>query len=136
MSPFFIKTYLKDTKCRGCEKSKLIIGKKAYSVCSEHLKAARDKWRNWSVIRREQGLCCYCHRKSYKGWLRCKFHTLENREKCLRWIEEHPEHYHEAWMKKKKLMEAGFCPTCKEHRPLPTGFKRCDPCRARRKNYK
>jgi len=132
MTAFFLKTFKGENKCGHCSKEKL----NGYSLCSTHLEQARLRFAAWSTERRGLGKCCYCNRRSFHGWLRCKTHTLYNRAKCLAWNRAHPEHAKQQWELRKKLRDAGFCPSCREHRPLPPGYKRCNPCRFRSRQHK
>lgn len=131
MSPFFLKTFRKDLRCRRCKALEARPKKSGYSLCEEHLVEAREKFRCWSEQRREDGLCCYCPRKSFRGWLRCRLHTAINRAKCLAWDRAHPEHAKEQWELKKQLRDAGFCPSCRDRNPLEHGMKRCEVCTAK-----
>jgi len=125
MSGFFVRKFKDSHKCIKCKKDKL----SSYTLCATHLEEAKLAWRQWAVERRESGKCCYCDRKSFRGWLRCRFHTEYNREICKRWMREHPEHSAQQWKQRKELRDMGFCPSCKEHRKLSEGFKRCEVCR-------
>ena len=125
MSPMFVQEFKRLNKCPACSEEKHA----GYSLCLRHLAAARLQFQAWSRKRRRLGLCCYCDCKSFRGWLRCRRHREINRLRCMEWIKAHPEHYKEAWAKKKRLQAAGFCPYCREHRPLAEGFSRCDACR-------
>jgi hypothetical protein len=131
VTAFFIKEMHATLKCGACKKLP-VDGKK---FCPKHLAVARNRWRRWSVERRKEGLCCYCHRKSYKGFLRCRIHTQINREKCRDWMARHPERSAVDWQKRKKWIDLGRCPMCRPHRKLPTGFRRCNPCRKRQRSY-
>jgi hypothetical protein len=152
MSEFFVKKFNKSNKCAGCKASKLKIGSRVYSLCVDHLAKARDHWRNWAHERRNHGLCIRCDRKAWDGGsrlnrrgyhvpggkrlLRCRLHTQENRENCMRWTQEqlkaNPNHFTDKWNEvKAKFLANGRC-ICAGHPPLPAGFNRCDKCRKRR----
>lgn len=135
MSEFFVETFKKQNKCWGCKFEPLKQGDRTYGFCAKHLTAARERWRLWQGQRRAEGKCISCHRKSFRGWLRCRVHREVNRLRIAAWIKAHPDHSALQWEKRKKLLAAGFCPSCKEHRALPAGFRRCDPCRERRRSY-
>lgn len=126
MTAFFVEKFKRENQCWNCKADKL----SGYSMCAKHLEKAKLDFRAWAKRRRRQRLCCYCDRRSFKGWLRCKTHTLVNRVKCLRWNRLHPEHGREAWEKRKKLLALGIC-ICRAHRTIPAGFRRCEECRAR-----
>jgi hypothetical protein len=102
-------------------------------TCREHLAKARSGWARRVGERVAMGACISCLRPPVEGELRCALHKSRNRVKSLRWNISHPEHTAVNWEKQKVLRDAGVCPSCAEHRPLPTGFRRCDPCRARRR---
>jgi hypothetical protein len=131
MSPLFIKLYKDLTHCPCCKASP----KEGYICCPKHLEAAKLRFQRWSTERKSKGLCCYCNRKSYKGYLRCKPCTIKNRIKCHDWFLKHPEHSKEAWEKKKLIRDSGFCPGCPQHRPLLAPSKRCVTCHQRRYLY-
>lgn len=131
MSEFFIYQFNRETGCAHCKTSALVVGKRTYSLCRIHLTAARDRWRVWAAERRAAGACISCHRKSFNGWLRCRKHREENRLRIAAWVKEHPEHSARQWAKRKQLIAAGFCGTCKDHRRLETGRSKCSPCLAR-----
>ena len=140
MSEFFIRTFKREHKCGHCPKRAFRRGDRTYSLCPRHLVTAREKWANWAVRRRSEAKCCYCHRKSYNGWLRCRFHTLVNRENCRAWQEENYEEKrakeHERWLKAAKMLKLfGICPACKV-RKVEGDFKRCAPCRKRQQEIK
>ena len=125
MSPYFVKLFKKENKCSCCKASK----KDGYSVCAKHLKYAKTRWRKWQIIRRNTGKCCYCHRKSFKGWLRCKTHTIINKKKCEAWGKKHPTHGHDSFIQRHSTFtDNGLCISCKPHRKVHKGFKRCWTC--------
>lgn len=137
MSGFFVKLFKKENKCPKCPKKKLKRGDKTYSLCTNHLLRARAAWENWTERRRDEAKCCYCHRASYNGWLRCRIHTLINRENCRNWtirnydaVKAKDRAY---WAAKKGLPDRGFCANCKDQRPIEPGYRRCAPCRQRRR---
>jgi hypothetical protein len=135
VSPFFVKHFKKKHKCPQCSRTKLF----GYSLCLEHLKKAREYFMKWANERRAIGRCILCNRKSriatrgeFKGQrpeIRCALHARLNREKCLKWHEKNPNYHKEQWRLRKALRDAGMCPSCPEHRPLPQGQKRCTLCR-------
>lgn len=127
MSSFFVRLFKRENKCPHCAADKL----SGYSLCATHLEQAKLKWRSWATERREHRLCCYCDRKSFRGWLRCRAHTIINRAKILAWMAKHPTHSHDQWVERRKLADQGLCPACKPHRALTNGYRRCDVCRAR-----
>lgn len=152
MSEFFVKKFNQTTKCGQCKDAKLKVGRRIYSLCQDHLAKARDHWRNWARERRNCGRCISCDKKAWDGgsrlnrrgyrvpggkvWLRCKQHTLENREKCRLWTEEqvkqNPRYFTEKWEGvQQRFLANGLC-ICAGHPPLPAGFKRCDKCRRRK----
>lgn len=152
MSEFFVKKFNQANKCPGCKSAKLKVGKRVYSLCATHLTKAREGWRRWAAERRGCGRCISCDRKAWNGgkrinalgrripggkvWLRCKKHTLENREKCAAWTREqlkaNPAFFSDKWEAlKARYLNNGLC-ICSGHPPLPAGFKRCDKCRARK----
>lgn len=155
MSDFFVSKLNAETKCPGCKKGKLVVGRRVYSLCAGHLQYARDQWRKWSSKRQAQGRCISCDRRGWKGGnrrnarghrinslgerlLRCKDHTLENRAKCANWMAEqlklNPNYHTERHLVRQSLYtENGKCPSCRQHRPLPPGFRRCDECRERQR---
>lgn len=130
MSPIFLREFRQSNKCPGCASTK----KHGYSMCEFHIAKARVVWRQWQQKRVEKGICCYCHRKSYKGYVRCKTHTIENRIRCKRWIKDHPEHQIQQRIKTMQLLDSGFC-RCRAHNPLPEGYRRCLDCRIRHRQY-
>jgi hypothetical protein len=130
MSPFFVKIFKKESgKCPKCKDPK----RKEYSLCQEHLDAARTYWQSWSTTRRLEGKCSYCKLKSYKGMLRCKKHREITLARTRAWHAAHPDYSAQQWEKRKEQIKEGFCPSCAEHRPLDAGFTRCATCRARAK---
>lgn len=132
MSEFFVKTFKSENDCPDCPKRRYRRGDKTYSLCRRHLDAARDQWRHWAVRRRTEKRCCYCPRRSYNGWLRCREHTRINRENCRRWMAAHPDRAHEYWETRSKAYIAkGLCPYCKAHNPAAPGITACAPCRDR-----
>lgn len=129
MSPVYIKE-IQSTKCGNvCKNEKL--GK--YSLCAKHLEYARNTWRIWQKERRDQGRCCFCHLKSFKGFLRCKKHTLENRERCKAWARLHPYRHREEWERRKRWTAMGLCLACPTHSPVIPGRTRCADCTERRR---
>lgn len=130
MTMFYVLNFKKKHKCSKCNEST-----NHYSLCEKHLDYARKRFRKWSSIRKHQRLCCYCHRKSYKGFLRCKTHTMENRVRVKEWHKNHPEYIKNQYIRLCQLRDSGFCPTCPEHRPLESDYKRCDVCRERHRMY-
>lgn len=131
---FALKTFTTANRishCSACSKDKL----RGRKMCAGHLEKARLFFRSWSATRRAAGKCCWCNKKSFNGWLRCKIHTLYNRAKCAAWMERHPDHGHKQWIeRKKKFLANGLC-VCKAHNRLPPGFRRCDSCRPRQRGY-
>jgi len=133
MTQFFVDNFNKRNRCWRCKNAKLKIGNKVYSLCTNHLALARSKWQTWSQDRRAEGKCCYCDRKSFNGWLRCRAHREYNRQQCASWMADHPDHGKQAWAKRKALQDLGLCLYCREHRPMATGRRKCDPCLARQR---
>lgn len=132
MSEFFVKTFNKRTPCAHCKHAKLVIGKRVYSLCEAHLDEARERWRCWQEQRRAEGKCISCDCKSFHGWLRCRKHTLINRERCKRWVVMHKEHQAQRHKERKEYWFAqGLC-VCGAHNPLTDGYRRCDDCRSHR----
>jgi hypothetical protein len=130
MTAFFVKVFKRTNKCEHCKKEPL----PGYHFCAECLEVARARFEKWAHERRNEGLCIRCDRKSFRGFLRCKLHTLLNRAQCKAWGKLHPEHAKVAWEKKKDLLAAGLC-VCPAHNKLPPGFRRCNDCRARQRSY-
>ncbi len=133
MTQFFVKKFKQSTtkRCAHCRKDKL----SGYSLCDTHLEAAKIRFRTWSSTRRALKRCILCDCKSHCGWLRCKKHTEINRNRCAIWVSQHPEYANKQWLERKaKYLDKGLC-VCREHRPLPEGQRRCDPCRARQAGY-
>lgn len=142
MTAFFVQKFKRDGayKCFKCKKDKLT----GYSLCTEHLKAARERWRTWAFDRRSLGRCISCDRQGRKATRghygrtmddreqRCSVHARLNQKKCAAWLRRHPEYHAQAYERQKKIRDAGFCPKCPEHRKLLDGFMRCEPCRIRR----
>lgn len=129
MSPLFLKFFKKQNHCLCCSSTK----KKGYSVCPKHLKKAKIHWRKWQEERRHKGVCCYCDRKSYKGWLRCLKHTKYNRKVCLEWKARHPGLDHKKHLERQATYtDKGRCPSCKPHRKLYASHRRCWICRKRK----
>lgn len=132
MSTYFINRYRNKSKCPGCKNTKLSIGGKQYSMCRAHLDKLREQWRCWQEQRREEGKCISCNGKSFNGWLRCKEHTLQNREKCKRWMAANKEYVSKKTIERREFwIGNGMC-ICKAHNPLPEGRKRCEPCRGKK----
>lgn len=92
MSEFFVKTFNKKHKCLKCKSAKLKIGRKVFSLCKNHLDHAKLRWRQWQTDRQKNGKCCYCNKKSFNGFLRCKTHTEYNKTICNKWILKNKEY--------------------------------------------
>jgi hypothetical protein len=74
------------------------------------------------------GRCAYCDRKSFKGWLRCKAHTMYNRLMCALWGEKNKEHVAKYVIERRNhWLSLGKC-ICSAHRPLAVGRRRCRTC--------
>lgn len=127
MSKFFLKSFKAKNKCWACKEDKL----SGYSLCEKHLTKARNLWRSWGFERRQAGLCISCDRTSFKGWLRCKFHTLLNRKRCAAWMKEHPGYYRIELARKQELVRNGQCPKCASHRKVSPGHVVCWFCKAK-----
>jgi hypothetical protein len=125
MSPFYIKEFRKTHKCNLCEDSV----KDGRHFCREHLEEARLKWQLWAVTRRAEGKCCFCGRKSFNGWLRCRKHTMINRERCRAWMKLHG---HQVWLDvKAETLRTGLCQHCRNNRPVIPGTLGCLNCKRR-----
>ena len=130
MSPpiTFINSFGAKQKCPCCKRNKL----SNYSLCSVHLEAAKVAWRKHQDERRAEGRCCYCHRKSYKGFLRCRHHTIENRVKCRKWTKKHG---HQRYLDQKAVaLKTGVCYKCRKY-PVKPGTLKCDVCHLKLKKY-
>lgn len=135
MTAFFVKKFKNQNECSACDSDHL----SGYKMCASHLKIAREGFMRWANERRAIGKCISCDRNSrvatrgeHKGRVRetrCNPHAKINRQKCARWMALHPTYHRDEWVKRVQLRDAGFCPTCPEHRKLPAGQKRCDFCR-------
>lgn len=121
MSPFFVKQFKNEHKCHNC--NKLTIR----SLCSTHLEVARKRWIIWSHSRQEQGLCSYCHRRSFRGWVRCRLHTMYNRAVCKLWNERYAKSRYQA---RKAL---GVCVHSPEHGKVTKPHVYCNKCLERSK---
>lgn len=130
MSDLYVKQFKQENQCPHCKSAK----KSQYSLCDSHLTAARNKWRSWQAERQKQGSCSYCHRKSYKGFVRCKAHTIYNRTNCKSWVRNNKEYCLKRTMEfRERFYAINKCPQCPEHNStLGTGFKRCIPCRSKK----
>lgn len=143
MSPFFISYIKRTCSCNNCKASP----REGYKLCENHLAYARRKWMTWQTERRAKGLCISCdrkgvlaaglrnklgHRIAAKGvrLLRCRHHTMLNRERCALWCRLHPEAYQRSREREKRMLDAGLC-RCAEHNRLKGGFRRCEDCRKR-----
>lgn len=143
MTKFFIKNFKLTNKCAACPKDKL----SGYSLCPDHLAKARAYWQNWATERKAIGKCISCNRAGRRATRehhsrtmddreqRCSFHAKLNTQKMVKWVVKHPSYSKECYARLCAIRDAGFCPTCHEHRKLPTGFSRCDVCRARKRSY-
>ncbi len=130
MTPFFVAEFRKGLKCGMCA-AKQARGRK---FCLYHLRYAREAFANWSSKRRKAGLCILCHRRGFRGYLRCKAHRTEQNAYLRAWVAAHPERSKEQWvLKKREYRDNGLCLACKEHRPCKKGRTRCDECRVRHK---
>jgi hypothetical protein len=126
MSPLFLKLFAKEHQCSACSSPKA----GARKFCALHLQLAREKWSTWATERRLQGTCAYCDNKSFRGFLRCRLHTLQNRAKVREWHEARPAYQKETWATRKAFYAAqGRCVYCKDHRPAVPGLLKCQPCR-------
>jgi hypothetical protein len=135
MSEFFVKKFKEKHECGQCDTSKVTNYGKTYSMCLKHLNKARNLWRNWATVRRTAGKCCYCDKKSYNGWLRCREHTKSNRAKCRAWYMENKAYRAEYSVQHKlSYLAQGKCPQCPEHRSLQNGYTRCQTCRCKNRN--
>lgn len=124
MSPFFIEQFKKAHKCVYCKASP----DEGYKCCPKHLKKAKLRFRRWSKERKLQGLCISCNGTSFKGWLRCESHTMENRKKIKAWMALHPDHNRKSWEKRKAFRDSGRCGWCPQHRKLSKGHSKCSIC--------
>lgn len=133
MSEFFVQKFKETHKCLQCDTSRVTNYGKTYSLCLSHLNKARNHWKNWATVRRTAGKCCYCDKKSYNGWLRCKEHTKYNRIKCKAWYIANKDHK-AAYDLERKLsyLAQGKCYECPEKRSLQKGYTRCQACRSRK----
>jgi hypothetical protein len=137
MSGFYVKKFNRENKCPQCQRARLVRGSKTYSICATHLEKARVGWMSWAARRRGEGRCCYCDRKSYNGYIRCRSHTLSNREKCRAWGAAHPERGHEDYLLRLRFYAAhGLCLKCKDHNKAVAGTQTCQPCKDRRRLLK
>lgn len=110
MPPIFIKQFMRQFKCPHCKAHKV----PEKSLCQFHLAKARVYFQTWANKRRKEGLCIRCRRKSFKGYLRCRLHTEENRARCRAWMKIHG---HGQWEKaKNQAYLTGMCAYC---RPAP-----------------
>ena len=126
MTPFYIAEFKKENKCSSCPAKKQSRRK----MCAYHLRVAREAFMAWSTERKAMGKCAYCHRKSFKGWLRCRTHAAANRENCRKWSLANPEWSAIQWKKRLGAYgKNGLCMYCKEHRPAVPGNLKCQPCR-------
>jgi hypothetical protein len=132
MTLLFAQEFKKPLKCAYCAQAPLTD----YSLCSPHLVQARERFRSWAKKRRRAGLCIRCACKSFRGYLRCRKHTVENRRVCKVWSAAHPDYCKRQWEKSKAVRDAGFCPSCREHPKLEGPFRRCEPCRKRSRGYR
>lgn len=136
MSEFFIAKFKGANQCKECTTSRVTNYGKTYSLCMKHLNKARNFWRNWATVRREAGKCCYCDKKSYNGWLRCKEHTKYNREKCKDWQAANKDYCAQYTIERKlSYLAQNKCPKCPEHRSLKAGYTRCQVCRDKHYAY-
>lgn len=130
MSEFFIANFKKQNQCQACTTEKVTNYGKTYSMCLKHLNKARIHWKNWANVRRAAGKCCYCNKKSYKGYLRCKTHTEYNRANCKKWYQANKERNAQYTIEfKLSYLSQNKCPQCPEHRSLKAGYTRCQVCR-------
>lgn len=137
MTKFFIQNFKRTNKCSVCPKDNV----SGYHMCAAHLERARVHWQKWAYERRSIGKCIACDRAGRKATRahhsrgegdleqRCWLHAKLNTEKMRKWVAAHPDAAREAYKLSLKLRDAGLCPKCPEHRKLPTGFSRCEPCR-------
>lgn len=126
MTQLFVNEFKKLNKCQSCKKDAPV----GYGLCVNHLKIARERFAKWAKLRREQKKCCYCHRSSYNGWLRCKTHTLINRARCKQWWIDHPGARVYIKARLEARLNSGIC-RCAAKNKIPEGFRRCDDCRNR-----
>jgi hypothetical protein len=126
MSPFFIKEFKKKFKCPVCPSQK----QSNRSLCAYHLRVARERWSFWQKQRQQSGLCCYCHRKSFRGYIRCRIHTIYNRAQCKAWSAK----FSQIRYNYRKRM--GWCPASPNHSKPTNGHTYCDECITRLKARK
>jgi hypothetical protein len=140
MTVFFVKEFKRANKCFKCNRDKLT----SYSLCPDHLRQARDKFRVWAKERRAIGRCTNCNRLGRKTKLyhpartmgqrelKCSIHREEMLKRTIVWHTAHPGRSRQEWQKRLQLVNAGFC-VCSGHPKLPSGQRRCDACRTRHK---
>lgn len=134
MSPKFLKWFRKKhDKCLNCKSAPI----KSRSMCSIHLAKARLGWKKWQEKRKKLGLCGYCDKKRFMGWIRCKAHAIANRIKCLNWAKAHPNRSREYWQERKqKALILGLCVYCRAKPNLMPQTLRCLDCKVKDANYK
>jgi hypothetical protein len=124
MSPYFLIDFKKKHPCPKCKRLTV------RSLCPDHLWAARERWRLWQLQRKLEGLCSYCHRKSFKGYVRCRLHTLYNRKKCKVWMAKNGKERYEY----RKLV--GVCVRSPQHGVAAKGHVYCQLCLNDRKEWR
>ena len=128
MTEFFVEMFKNQNKCARCKKD--AVGSK--SLCPEHLKRARDRFRVWSNERKTLGLCLHCDKKGYQQRgsphreCRCWTHKLKNRQRCRAWAKVNSARLWEE--RKAKTLATGLCQCCAAHNPIAAGRLRCQNC--------
>lgn len=118
--------------CPDCGRARYRHGRHTYGLCVKHLASGRAAWHQHVRRCNRQGRCINCQRARLRGEQRCSICKERNRVRISNWVAAHPQASHRRWLlRKRRYLDSGLCPSCREHHPLPVGYRRCDSCRVK-----
>lgn len=127
MTPFYVKEFSKENKCKECNAKRA----KNRKFCKYHLLMAQERFSWWCIRRKELGKCICCNRKPFetptgKKELRCRVHKKINQNRCYSWHQKRVEF----------TRKYGICLECDEGNQVKPGILRCDKCSIREAEYR